>query len=396
MVQKERRQSVKPLEQWPIVLAVAITLANGAFSLYSLLQSRSVEQNLAPVSPQAPAIIAVTGLGRLEPEGEVIRLSAPTSVEGARVTQLLVKEGDRVQTGQVVAILDSYEPRLAALEQAKQQVKIAQARLAKVKAGAQTGEIAAQEATITRLEAESRGEVIAQRAAIARLQAELSNAEAEYRRYQELYQEGAISASLFDTKRLPVATMRQQINEANANLNRSVESFREQISQAKATLDRIVEVRPVDVKVAQAEVNDAIAAVQRAQADLNLASVRSPIKGQILKIHTRPGEIVNQQGIANLGQTDQMYAVAEIYETDISKVRIGQRATITGEAFSGKLQGTVTQIGWQVNTQDILSTNPTADTDQKVVEVKVRLNDTASTHRVAALTNLQVQVAIHI
>ncbi len=375
MVQKERRQSVKPLEQWPIVLAVAITLANGAFSLYNL-QSRSVENSL-PVSPkQAPAIVAVTGLGRLEPEGEVIRLSAPTSVEGARVTQLLVKEGDRVQTGQVVAMLDSYEPRLAALEQAKQQVQIAQARLAKVKAGAQTGEIAAQEATITRLEAESRGEVIAQRAAIARLQAELSNAEAEYRRYQELYQEGAISASLFDTKRLPVATMRQQINEANANLNRTVESFREQISQAKATLDRIVEVRPVDVKVAQAEVNDAIAAVQRAQADLNLASVRSPIKGQILKIHTRPGEIVNQQGIANLGQTDQMYAVAEIYETDISKVRIGQRATITGEAFSGKLQGTVTQIGWQVNTQDILSTNPTADTDQKVVEVKVRLNDT--------------------
>lgn len=396
MVQKERRQPVKPLEQWPIVLAVAITLANGAFSLYSLSQSRSVEQNLAPVSPQAPAIIAVTGLGRLEPEGEVIRLSAPTSVEGARVTQLLVKEGDRVQAGQVVAILDSYEPRLAALEQAKQQVQIAQARLAKVKAGAQTGEIAAQEATITRLEAESRGEVIAQKATIARLQAELSNAEAEYRRYQELYQEGAVSASLFDSKRLPVATMRQQINEANANLNRTVESFREQISQAKATLDRIVEVRPVDVKVAQAEVNDALAAVQRAQADLNLASVRSPIKGQILKIHTRPGEIVNQQGIANLGQTDQMYAVAEIYETDISKVRIGQRATITGEAFSGKLQGTVTQIGWQVNTQDILSTNPTADTDQKVVEVKVRLNDTAGNHRIAALTNLQVQVAIHI
>lgn len=91
MVQKERRQSVKPLEQWPIVLAVAITLANGAFSLYNL-QSRSVE-NSVPVSPkQAPAIVAVTGLGRLEPEGEVIRLSAPTSVEGARVTQLLVKE----------------------------------------------------------------------------------------------------------------------------------------------------------------------------------------------------------------------------------------------------------------------------------------------------------------
>ncbi|HAA30372.1 MAG TPA: HlyD family secretion protein, partial [Cyanobacteria bacterium UBA8553] len=43
---------------------------------------------------------------------------------------------------------------------------------------------------------------------------------------------------------------------------------------------------------------------------------------RILKIHTRPGETVDaKEGIAELGQTDQMLVVAEVYESDISKVR---------------------------------------------------------------------------
>lgn len=396
MEHKERQPNIKSLGQWPMILAAAMALATGFASLYGLSRFRYTSQT-APATPTSvPAIIAVTGLGRLEPQGEVIRLSAPTSLEGARVAQILEKEGNKVRAGQVIAILDTYQPRLAALNQAKQQVKIAQAVRKKVIAGAQTGEIAAQEAMSARLKAEWRGETAAHRATIARFQAELSNAQAEFRRYQELHKNGAISASLFDTKRLIVKTVREQINEARATLNRIQESFPEQIGQAEATLAALAEVRPVDVEVAQTEVDGALAVVKRAQADLNLAYVRAPVDSQILKIHTRPGEIVNNQGIAELGQTDQMYAAAEIYETDIGKVRIGQSATVTSEAFSGKLEGKVVNIGLQVSRQDIFNVNPTADTDRKVVEVKIQLNDLADNLRVAGLTNLQVQVAIHI
>jgi HlyD family secretion protein len=88
-----------------------------------------------------------------------------------------------------------------------------------------------------------------------------------------------------------------------------------------------------------------------------------------------------------------MYAVAEVYETDISKVRLGQRATITSDAFPAKLQGTVDQIGWEVGKKDVLSTDPAAATDVRVVEVKIGL-DSASSQRVAGLTNLQVTVEI--
>jgi HlyD family secretion protein len=398
MRRKESQHSNKLVDNWLLILAIAMTLANGAFSLSQISNFQLTTENSVTSNPRkSPTLVAIGGLGRLEPQGEVIHLSAPTSVEMARVTKLLVQEGDKVRVGQAIAMLDSYESRLAALSEAKQQVQLAQANLAKVEAGAKTGEIVAQQATISRLEAESRGEVAALRATVARLEAELNNVRAEDRRYRELYRAGAISASMFDSKRLPVKTMQQQLKEAKANLGRTRASFHEQIGQAKATLNALTEVRPVDVRVAQAEVDSAIAAQRRAEAELNLAYVRAPINSQVLKIHTRPGEVVSSNGIVELGRTDRMYAVAEIYETDIKKVRVGQRATITSPAFSGTVQGTVAQIGLRVSKQAILDVNPTADTDRKVVEVKIQIDDDiVDNQSIASLTNLQVQVAIHI
>ncbi|MBE9189728.1 ABC exporter membrane fusion protein [Gloeocapsopsis crepidinum LEGE 06123] len=395
MVQKKRERDK---DQWLIGAVILLSLLNGAFSVYNIVTLRSNSRSVVPTTSENPTPVrkAVTGLGRLEPQGEVIRLSPPTSAQGARVSQVLVQEGDRVAQGQIIAVLDTYEPRLAALNAANQQVKIAKAQLARVQAGAQTGQIEAQQATIARLQAELQGEIPAQQATIARLQAEFNNAQAEYQRYQDLYQEGAISASLFDSKRLPVATVQQQLNEARATLNRTISSYREQISQAKATLAATAEVRPVDVQVAQSEVDGAIAAVTQAQADLNLSYVRAPKDTQVLKVHTRPGELVSNRGIAELGQTNQMYAIAEIYETDINKVNLGQKATITSSALSEDLSGKVTQIGLQVNSQEVLSTNPTANTDNRVVEVRIRIDNPEDNQRVAGLTNLQVQVAINI
>jgi HlyD family secretion protein len=91
-----------------------------------------------------------------------------------------------------------------------------------------------------------------------------------------------------------------------------------------------------------------------------------------------------------------MYVVAEVYETDIKKVRLGQSVTITGEAFTGKLTGTVTDIGLQVGRQNIFNTNPGSDTDNKIVDVKIRIDKSADNQRVSSLTNLQVQALIQL
>jgi HlyD family secretion protein len=316
-------------------------------------------------------------------------------LDGDRVTEIRVKQGDRVKKAQIVAILDSRDRLQAALGEAKQKVSVAQSRLAQVKAGAKRGEIQAQESTITRLQAELRGEIAAQNAAIARLKSELRNASSEFARNQQLHQEGAISNSVIDSKRLALESAEARLREASSGQNRTVDMLQAQISEAKATLSRIEEVRPVDVQAAQTDVDSAIAAVKRAETDLAQAFVRAPIDSQILKIHARLGEKIGDRGIADLGQTEQMVAIAEVYQTDIAKIKLGQQATITGQAFSGELRGTVSEIGLQVNRQNVFSNQPGENLDRRIIEVKIRLNPEAS-QQVTGLTNLQVQTAIQL
>ena len=158
-------------------------------------------------------------------------------------------------------------------------------------------------------------------------------------------------------------------------------------------LESIAEVRSVDVQQAQAELYRAIAVVKQAQVELDLTYIRAPTDGQILEVHVRPGEVIGSEGIVEIGQTDQMYVVAEVYETDIGKVRLGQEAIVTSAAFLGKLRGEVVQIGLQVIKQNTFAAIPSKETDQKVVEVKIRLNPEDS-QRVVGLSNLQVEVII--
>ena len=174
--------------------------------------------------------------------------------------------------------------------------------------------------------------------------------------------------------------------------------MQKQIQTEQAMLEKLKEVRPVDVKVAQAEVEKAAVYINRIQAELEDFYVRSPVAGQILKINTRVGEQVNtSQGIVEVGRTQQMYAIAEIYETDVSKIKVGQRASIISEhgGFAGTLHGTIDHIGLQIKKQDILDSDPAADKDARVVEVKVRL-DPEDTPKVAGLTNLQVRVTVNL
>ena len=373
-------------------LLITATLAVGGMTVYGLRFSTS--QSDTPLKSAAPEITTVTALGRIEPSGESVQISASSSSQGDRVAKLLVEEGDRIKTGQVIAILDSRDRLQAALKQAEERVRVAQAKLAQIQAGAKTGEIEAQIAIIARIQAERNNDIAAQEATVAKLSAELRNAQVEYQRYQQLYEEGAISASERDSKELTWETAQRQLEEAKANLTRIRSAQQQQLNEAKATLNKIAEVRPVDVEAALAEVREAQAAVEKAQAELDLAYLKAPQAGQILEILTRPGEAVSSnEGIATIGQTSQMYAVAEVYESDIGKVQVGQPATITSSAISEELHGTVEQIGLEIQRQEVVNTDPTANIDAKVVEVKIRL-DEASSQKVAGLTNLLVKVTI--
>ncbi|MEI6331167.1 MAG: HlyD family efflux transporter periplasmic adaptor subunit [Pseudanabaena sp. ELA645] len=369
------------------------TLATG-ISIYSLVSSS--KPNPTSNTPAiAIATLPVTALGRLEPEGEVMRLAAPVALDGDRLKELRVQVGDRVKAGQIIAVLDASDRFADEVTQAKAQVEIAQAELARVQAGAKQSEIQAQEATIVRLQADLRGGDAALSATISRWQAEVRTAETELARFQQLYAQGAVSASVLDTKRLTAETTRAQLQEALSNRDRLANSLQAQVLEASSTRDRIAEVRPVDIATKAREVDSAIAALNRAETNLAQAYIRAPRDGQILKIRTRLGEKVSNDGIVELGATDRMVAVLEVYQTEIDRVKVGQSATISGQAFQGEVKGLVSQVGLQVERQRQATNQAGENLDRRVIEVKVSLSREDS-RRVAAFTNLQVQGKIQL
>lgn len=380
----------------PRLIALMVTLAAiaGGMTLYGINAIKTTKNNAAQAVVAQPENRGISALGRLEPATEVIQLAAPMTLDGDRLLELRVTEGEQVKKGQIIAVLGSRDRLADVVSQAEERVRQAEARLAQVQAGAKIGEIQAQQAAIARLQADIAGAKQVQIETVARLKAAYQNAQAEYNRYQQLAQAGAVSASALDSQRLAATTAEASLREAQQTQNRTLDTLEAQLREAIATLDRIQEVRPVDVQVAQTEVDGAIAALQQAATDLEQAYIRAPIDGQILQIHTRPGEKLSENGIADLGQTDQMVAIAEVYQSDIGKIQTGQRATITGQAFTGELSGKVERVGLLVDRQNTFSNQPGENLDRRVVEVRITL-DAAASRQVAKLTNMQVQVVIN-
>jgi HlyD family secretion protein len=394
-VDNESQFYSKSTFRWRLILAIGLGLSISSLSFYSVSRHQSyIEKQAVKTTKTTPVRIAVTALGKIEPQGEVTRLSAPSSLSGVRVERILIKDGDIVKKGQIIALLEGYARTVAAIQQVTDKVAVARAQLAQTKAGAKTGDINAQKATINRLEAQIKGEIATQQATIDRLQAQFNNASTENNRYQQLYKQGAVSASIADGKRLQLQTVEQQIREARAGLTRNVSSLQDQLTEARARLVSISEVRPVDIQLAEAQVKSATSAVQQAKAEHELTYVKAPLAGKVLKVHAKTGEVISSNGIVEIGTTTQMFVSAEVYQTDIEKIHTGQKAFITSPAFKGKIVGTVSEIGLQVERQSILSVNPSADTDRRVVEVKIRIDNPTDSARVASLTNLQVDVAI--
>ena len=377
--------------RWLIGLAVGSMLIVGGIVYIS-------RDRTSPVSPPVttPDDTTVNALGRLEPVGDIIQVSAPSGqVASSRVIELRVEVGDRVQTGQIIAVLDSRDRFQAALGEANQQVEVAKARLAQVKAGVEPEEVSARRAVVTQLEAQLAGELQTQKATIARLEAQVENAEMGLQRNQSLFAAGAISEEMLDTQKLEFKTAQETLNEQRARVEQTIQVLEAQIREARATLNQTIEVQPTDVAVAQAEVGRAIANANRLQTELETAFILAPQAAQVLQIQTRAGETVGNEGIVELGNTEQMVIVAEVFESDIGEIRQGQPAIAVSPtgAFSETLQGTVEAIGLQIAKRDVLDTDPTAATDARVIEVRIRL-DEKSTRVAAGLTNLQVNVEI--
>ena len=391
---------------------IGLSLLISAIAIFSLLKSKASDPITTDRAKQTPEAIEtakvtpvskVIATGKLLPEGGVIKISV-INAQDSRVEKLLVQEGDFVEANQAIAILQGEEKAQQQLRDAQANVEIKQGQLSRIQQGeAKQGEITGQLAVISEIEARLATETRQKEAQISQAEATLRNALGKYQRYTPLAQEGAIGVSLLNDVQEELEKAKGAIVQLEAELEHTKSTLQAKLAQEKANLAQLQEVRPIDVAIAQAELKQARIQVEQHKAELDNTNVRVPVAGQILRINTRVGEQVNvSQGIAELGQTKQIYAIAEIQETDITKISLGQPATIKSEygGFKGEIKGTVAKIGLQIGKSQIDENqqnpdNPANDLNERVVEVKIRLNPEDSS-AVAAFTGMQVKVNIDV
>lgn len=341
--------------RWKWIAAVVIGL--GVLAALAARQLRPTPQTAAPVQQVAPALGKISCLGRIEPDFEVITLAAPS--DGGTGTPLIavlkIEEGDEIKAGQLIAELDNRRRLESAWQVATSRIGVAQQRLEQIKAGPKPADLAAQ------------------RTEISRLQLERDHAESEYRRTERLFRNGDIAKVELDARQLQWDTQQKLLK------------------QAEERLASLAEVRKVDVNYAQAEIDAAIAEAKRAKSELDQAFVYSPITGRVVKIHARAGAQIGSNGIAEVAKTDRMFAVAEVYETDISRVKPGQLAEVSSDSFLEKLTGRIERVGLRTTKNSVLNADPASFSDKRVVEVKVLLDDP---QKVAGLINARVTVTI--
>jgi HlyD family secretion protein len=290
---------------------------------------------------------AVTALGRVTPGRAAISIAAEP---GTRVLKLEVSEGKKVKAGDVLAYLQTHPLRMAERDAA----------------------IVARDEALDRLHNETSyaGAVIDQsREAVRLLEISVEHERKELKRVQSLT--AALAGRSLDDQQFALQSREGELARANAELR-----------AAHAALARTHSTVAVE---------SAGARVKTAEAQLELTIIRAPIDGEILKVFTYPGERIGDNPILKMGDTSDMHVIAEVHETDIGAVRIGQRATITSEALPEPVQGVVEEIGALIYKNDVLDLDPRATRDTRIVEVRVKLDKSEAVSR---LTHLEVSTRI--
>ncbi len=247
--------------------------------------------NIEITSDFNPVIEAVAALGQLSPAGDIRQLAAPISQFGSspRLSELLVKEGDFVKKGSVLAVFENRNKLSADLKKMNNLIK-------------------------TNI-------------------LEISLKEDQIKRYELAVENSAYSLV--------------------------------QLSQRKDELLKLQKQKIINV-----------GDKKNIEIDLFNSQLRSPINGYILDINTRVGERSKNEGILDIGSSQNMEALIEVYESDINRVFISQNVELSSEngGFKKILKGEVMRISPQVKQRKVLSTDPTGDADARIIEVLVKLN----------------------
>ncbi len=281
-----------------------------------------------------------------------------------RLVELLVKEGDPVTKGMVIArldhdqLLDQREAQRAVLASAQSQLtqlltsvdyqrEMLEGGLASSKADLQQAD-----ARLSELLAGSRSqEIQVARAAVEAARADQSRAASDWQRAQTLYKNDDISTSQHDQFRMQYERTSAVLKQAEHQLalvlegprKETIEAARAQVARSKAGL-RLADVPRLELKRRQQEGSARRADIERARAQLAViesqladTEVVSPTDGVVLVKSAEPGETVAAGAtVVTLGDIDHPWLRGYVNETELGRVKLGARVRVSTDSFPGK------------------------------------------------------------
>ncbi|MBP5976259.1 HlyD family secretion protein [Brasilonema sp. CT11] len=350
-VDENKQHKSRKHRKWILLLGGAITFAvAGVFGLrWWQFESTHVSTDNAQID------------GHLSP------VSARIS---ATVQQVLVKEGERVKLGQPLVVLENQDLNLQAhqaeanLANAKAQLQKAadtvsvtrqtnptQVQQAQAKLAASVSAVKAAQANVNQAQAK----IETNQANVAQAQTEVNKTQADFRRYQALYREGAISAQQFDTAQAGyknaeagLVAAQKSVAQTQAeliNAQAQLQTAQAQVEQAKGQVQETqisgqnLTVQKDELQAAQAQMRQADAALALARQQLEYTRIYAPVTGFIGRLTAQVGQKVQiAQPLLSVVplQTDEVYVEANLKETALGRVHIGQKADVEVDAYPGE------------------------------------------------------------
>ena len=337
--------------KWKVIigLVVAVVAVGGTVASVRWSQSAQVTVQTATVA-KGDLTSIVTASGEIKPK-TYTNLGA--NAQG-RVMELMVKEGDHVRHGQVVARIESIQAT-ADVEQQRASIASAEADSTASEAG-----LKVQDDTIK-----------TQRATIDRTKADLDLAKINNDRYEQLYKAGVVPKSDFDQRKSTYESQVAGLREAELRLDQLISQRAQTVAQLQST---------------QRRVTQAQAGLTRLADILEKHDVVTPLDGIVTNLPVQIGETVvpgiqNSAASSIMTVADMSLITAEVHvdETDIVNLRIGQKAEVTIDAIPDrKFSGHITEIGNEAilrSTGLVASSSATSSTEAKDFKVVVALDD---------------------
>lgn len=363
-----------------LVAAVVVTVCTVGIAGYAFYHgflrnnrgAASSEELYQLVPVQTGSItLKVTASGTVRP-GSTYQVVPKVS---GTVTEVLVKQGDVVKKGQVLVLLDDTDAR-ERLQEARDNLAVAEAKLAEAQTQAKLApaqnKLQVEQARVNLLNAEAKlaqlkkgatpQDIEQARSQVTQAQLAVDTAKKEYERNKTLFEQGAVTRQQLESAESKYLTAVESLKSAQQKLDSllagpdpdELAAAEAAVSQAKINLSLAqanAEATSVQQQLltAQAQVAQARNAVSAAERNLSLTRVVSPIDGTVTDVVAQVGQLAGQSSVlAVVADLTHLEVVANVDETDVHSVRVGQQADVKVESLPGRVfNGVVESVASQ-------------------------------------------------